>query len=398
MSFDVEALRQEEFPWADAGETIYLNNASTGPLPQRTLAAIDAWGRLRANPQRISQDLQFGTLARGRELIASMIGAETTEIALATNTSYGLNLAAFSLPLKAGDVVLSPDQEFPANVYPWMQLAAKRGIEFRQIQCDDGVLDRSRLEHELDDERVRVVAVSWVQFASGARVDLEALGALCRERGVFFVVDAIQGLGPLRVDLRKAHVDILSCGAQKWLLSPWGSAFVYVRRELIPALEPHDVSWLAVKNSDDFSRLTHYDRTWRDDARRFEFITLPYQDFAGMNASLELIHEIGFDEVSARAIDLAELIVKRVADCDGVRMVTPAGPKRRGAVISVRPHDAKYVSDQLTIAHVAHSLREGAIRLSPHFYNTEEEIEVVLEIFEGRREYHRRNRPANPKR
>lgn len=383
MTYDVDALRREEFPWAVAGESIYLNNASTGPLPQRTVRELDRWSRLRTNPSRIPQDLQFGTLARGRELIASLIGADAGEIALATNTTFGVNLAAFALPLKKGDVVLSPDQEFPANVYPWMQLAERRGVEYRLLDCPEGVLDIARLEQELEDERVRCVTVSWVQFASGARVDLQALGSLCRRRGVFFVVDAIQGLGPLRVNLRDTPVDIFTSGAQKWLLSPWGSAFVYVRRELIDTLEPHDVSWLAVKGSDDFSRLTDYDLTWRSDARRFEFITLPYQDFAGMNASLELIHELGADAVSRHALDLAELIVRWAADRDDVELVTPNDPSRRGAVISVRPRAAKAVSERLSAANVAHSLREGAIRLSPHFYNTREEVLRALELIAG---------------
>ncbi len=378
--YDVDALRREEFPWAAAGETIYLNNASTGPLPQRTVAALDEWNRLRANPQRAPQELQFGTLARSRALIASMIGADAAEIALAANTSFGLNLAAFSLPLKQGDVVLSPDLEFPANVYPWMQLAARRGIEYRRLSCDEGVLDPDRLARELEDERVRAVTVSWVQAVSGARVDLTALGKLCRARGVFFVVDAIQGLGPLTVDLRETPVDILSSGAQKWLLSPWGSAFVYVRRELIPQLEPHDVSWMAVKNSDDFSRLSDYDLTWRDDARRFEFITLPYQDFGGMNASLELIHSLGTAEVSAHALRLADRIVEWACSRDDVDLVTPAGASRRGAIVTVRPRDARAVSARLTASRIAHSLREGAIRLSPHFYNTADEVDQVLRV------------------
>jgi selenocysteine lyase/cysteine desulfurase len=341
---------------------------------------LDEWSRLRANPQRVPQELQFGTLARSRELIASIIGADTSEIALAANTTFGINLAAFALPLAKGDVVLSPDLEFPANVYPWMQLAARRGIEFRQIKCDQGVLDTARLAKELEDERVRVVTVSWVGFASGARVDLEALGTLCRARGVYFVVDAIQGLGPLTIDLRRTPVDIFSSGAQKWLLSPWGSAFVYVRRELIPRLEPHDVSWMAVKASDDFSRLTDYDLTWREDARRFEFITLPYQDFGGMNASLELIHALGTAEVSAHALRLANRIVEWACSRDDVDLVTPADALRRAAVISVRPRDARAASQRLTAARIAHSLREGAIRLSPHFYNTAEEIDQALRV------------------
>ncbi len=385
MTYDVDALRREEFPWTQADRSIYLNNASIGPLPQRTVAELDHWTRLRAQPARVPQDLQFGTLARGRELIASLIGADAGEIALATNTSYGVNLAAFALPLKAGDVVLSPDQEFPANVYPWMQLAASRGVEYRLLDCPEGVLDVERLELELADDRVRCVAVSWVQFASGATVDLKALGTVCRRHGVYLVVDAIQGLGPLRVNLRETPVDIFTCGAQKWLLSPWGSAFVYVRRGLIDALDPHDVSWMSVKGSDDFSRLTDYDLTWRDDARKFEFITLPYQDFAGMNASLSLIHELGADAVSAHALGLAQQIVDWAADRDDVALVTPSDPSRRGAVISVRPPNARAVSERLSAANVAHSLREGAIRLSPHFYNTQDELSRALEVMAPRR-------------
>ena len=380
MSYDVEALRREEFSWAAAGETIYLNNASTGPLPARTVRVTEEWAALRANPHRISHDFQFDALARGRELIARLIGAEAGEIALATNTSYGLNLAAFSLPLRAGDVVLTPDQEFPANVYPWMQLAERRGVEYRRIECAEGVLDRATLERELEDERVRAVAVSWVQFASGARVDLAALGTLCREHGVYFVVDAIQGLGPLTLDLRAAPVDVLACGAQKWLLSPWGAGFVYVRRALVEEMEPHDVSWLAVKGADDFSRLTDYDLTWRNDARRFEFLTLPFQDMAGMNASLELLHEIGAQAAADHAIGLANDICEWATQRDDVELVTPSDPSRRAAIVSLRTRDSHAASDRLTAANVAHSLREGAIRLSPHFYNTREEIQQTLEI------------------
>jgi selenocysteine lyase/cysteine desulfurase len=380
MSFDVEALRRDEFPWAAAGESIYLNNASTGPLPQRTIRKLDEWSRLRAQPQRVSQELQFGTLSRCRAMIARMIGAEAGEIALAANTSFGLNLAAFSLPLEEGDIILSPSQEFPANVYPWMQLARTRGLVHRMVECEHNVLTVERLAEELRDERVRVVAVSWVQFASGARVDLSALGNLCRRRGVYFVVDAIQGLGPATLDLRESPVDILSCGAQKWLLSPWGSGFVYVRRDLISRLEPHDVSWLGVRGSDDFSRLTDYDLTWRDDARKFEFITLPYQDFAGMEASLGLMEELGFEAVAAHTQTLARRIVDWAADRDDVELVTPAEPHARAGIVSVRPRDPVASSRRLDAEDVAYSLREGAIRLAPYFYNTEAEIDATLRL------------------
>lgn len=380
MTYDVAALRRAEFPWADTGETIFLNHASTGPLPQRTVRALEEWAHLRANPHRISHDLQFDSLAKARANVARLIGADVSEIALATNTTYGLNLAAFSLPLKEGDVVITPDGEFPANVYPWMQLAKRRGVEYRRLKCDEQVLDVERLARELEDESVRAVSVSWVQFATGARVDLAALGALCNERGVYFVVDAIQGLGPLTLDVSKMHIDILACGAQKWLLSPWGAGFVYVRRGLIDQLEPHDVSWLAVRGADDFSRLVDYELEWRDNARKFEFVTVPFQDLAGMIASLELFFELGTEAVSSHVLGLAQRVVDWTADRGDVELVTPRSPERRAGIISVRSKDAVRASERLKSANIAHSLREGAIRLSPHCYNTIEEIDRALAV------------------
>jgi selenocysteine lyase/cysteine desulfurase len=176
------------------------------------------------------------------------------------------------------------------------------------------------------------------------------------------------------------HVDILSCGAQKWLMSPWGSAFVYVRRELIEQLEPHDVSWLAVKDSDDFSRLTSYDLPWRDSARKFEMITLPYQDFAGMVTSLELITALGADAIVEHTRRLARMMIDWAADRDDVDVVTPTDRDQHAGIVSLRPRSPITVSAALTAANVAHSLREGAIRLSPYFYNTEVEVERVSEI------------------
>jgi cysteine desulfurase / selenocysteine lyase len=378
--YDVEALRAREFPWAASGETIYLNHASTGPLPQRSVDVVAEWGRLRANPQRLPQDLQFGTLARTRSLIAKLIGADAGEIALAANTSFGINLAAFSLPLERGDVIVTPDLEFPANIYPWMAAANRRGGEFRRVDLVDGVADTETILRALDDDRVRVLAVSWVSSANGARLDLGTLGAACRARGIYFVVDAIQGLGPLSLDLSRLPVDIFTSGAQKWLLSPWGAGFVYVRRELIAELEPHDVSWLGVRDSDDFTRLPEYDLTWRDDARKFEFITLPYQDFAATNASLALLHELGPANIAAHVERLADFIVRWAESHADLDLVTPSDRSRRGGIVSIRPRDASAASERLTAANVAHSLRQGMIRLSPYFYNTEEELERALPL------------------
>jgi selenocysteine lyase/cysteine desulfurase len=371
-----DRLRRDEFPWMNAGESIYLNAASTGPLPERTVRAQDAFTRKRAAPHRLDQDEQFRALSDARALIARLIGADVAEVALAANTGSGINLAAWALPLGPGDAVVIPDLEFPANVYPWMAAAQARGFALHRVPARDGLLDHDALLGALDLSGVRVLAVSWVGFSTGAVADLESLGAACRSRGILFVVDAIQGLGALTLDVSRTPIDLLACGGQKWLLSPWGTGFTYVRRALLRELPPRPVSWMGVRGSDDFSRLLAYDMTWRDDARRYEQITLPFQDFAGMVASLELIHELGpaaiAGHIRARACELMD-----GADALGIPVVTPRA--RHAGIVSLRPADASASSARLDAARIAHSLREGTIRLAPHCYTADEDVRAALE-------------------
>ncbi len=382
VGYDVEALRAVEFPWAARGEAVYLNNASTGPLPARSVTAIGEWVQRRAEPFRLRDPELVSTLARARALCATLIGAEAQEIALMTNTSYGINVAARVLPLQAGDVVLTFAGEFPANVYPWMALS-ERGVRLEMVPLRDGLPDEEALLRALERPEVRALTVSWVQFASGYRVDLARLGQRCRELGVWFVVDAIQGIGPCTLDVRTLPVDLLACGAQKWLLSPWGSGFLYVRRELIARLVPNAVGWLAFSASDDFSRLTDYDATLRDDARRFEVATIPYQDVAGLVASLELLLELGPAQVAAHVRALGDRIVAWAHARDDVRLVTPADPERRAGIVSVAPRDLAGAAARLREAGIVHSVREGAVRLSPHGYNTPGEVARALDALGG---------------
>lgn len=380
VGFDVERLRREEFGWADAGESIYLDAANTGPLPERCVRAQDAFTRLRAAPHRLTHETQFTALSDCRERLAALIGAEVGEIALAVNTSAGINLAAWALPLAAGDVVVVPDLEFPANVYPWMAAAAARGFTLQRVPARDGLLDGDALLAALDGPAVRVLAVSWVGFATGAVADLDALGEACRARGVRFVVDAIQGLGPLTLDVSRTPIDLLACGGQKWLLSPWGTGFTYVRRSLVREIAPQPVSWMGVQGSDDFSRLLAYDMTWRDDARRYEQLTLPFQDFAGMVASLDLLRELGTVAVAEHTVARAAELLEGARSL-GIPLVTPL--ERHAGIASVRPDDAVAASTRLHAARVAHSMREGTIRLAPHCYTTAEEVRVALEALAG---------------
>jgi cysteine desulfurase/selenocysteine lyase len=377
-ALDVASLRAIEFPWTS--ETTYLNNASVGPLPERTRLVLDAFNRKRSAPFQLPDRDIFAMTVESRRLLAELIGASAEEIGLAINTGFGLSLAARALPLQRGDIVLTSDREFPANVYPWMMLKDS-GVELELVPTTpDGWPDEERLVDRLRDPRVRVLAISLVQFSNGYTVDLGRLSAATRASGAYLVVDAIQGVGQVPLDLKQTPVDVLACGGQKWLLSPWGSGFVYVRRELIPQLRPAITGWMAFEGTDDFTQLTQYDDTLRGNARRFELITLPYQDFAGMNASVRLLLDIGIPAIAEHLRRLHAPVLEWAARRN-VRVVSPVGERASG-IICVGPSDVGRAFRALKAARVICGMREGAIRLSPHFYNTVEEMEHAVDILE----------------
>jgi cysteine desulfurase/selenocysteine lyase len=261
-----------------------------------------------------------------------------------------------------------------------MELEVSRGVKLVRVPCAGDLPDEDAILAALDQPRVRAVVLSWVSFATGYRIDVERIGRACRERGIWFVLDAIQGVGSVPLDVRTAHVDVVACGGQKWLLSPWGTGFVWLRPDLVQSLRPVDVSWMSTRSSDDFSRLIDYDFTYRADARKFEMITLPYQDFIGLNSALDLFFEVGLDDVYAHIHRLTTRIVTWTFGVSGVRLVTPPDAERRGGIVAVAPREPAAASERLTAAGITHSLRERAIRLSPHFYNTDAEIDRALEM------------------
>jgi selenocysteine lyase/cysteine desulfurase len=382
MSFDIT----REFPWA--GESgVYLNAAATGPHPARTVAELERWIELREKPWRIALDEQFGVLAKARRLSAGIIGADEGEIALTPNTSTGLNIAAQILPIERGKVILGYEGEFPANVYPWMAIERRSAGAARYEQLGllpSGLPDWEALPARLDRGDVGVLAISWVSFVSGDRADLETIGTMCRERGIRFVVDAIQGVGTTPLDVHKCSIDILACGAQKWLLSPWGSGFCYIRHDLVQNLEPRTIGWLAMHGSEDFTNMLDYKLNYAEDARRFEVATIPYQDMAGMVASLELLNEIGTDVVYETIHRLAKRLMDGIVTIKTLSPVTPTDPARRAGIVSFNVEDVDKVSGRLNEAGVSHSLRGGGVmRLAPHIYNTEQQIDRVLALLDG---------------
>lgn len=367
----------EEFDLAD---TAYLDAASTGPLPRRTRKTLAAFNEQRGHPWTLSGRDTLGILHAARAKCARLIGAGADEIALVPNTSTGLHVAALTLPLGKGKIILGHDGDFPANVYPWMARAARTGSRYEQVALESGLVDESALLSRLDRGDVGILTVSWVSFASGQRLDIARLGAACRARGIYFVVDAIQGVGTVPLDLGQSPVDVLACGAQKWLLSPWGSGFLYVRRHLMHELPPVTGGWLSMRDSETFAHLLDYDLAYYNDARKFEVATLAYQDVAGLDASMGLLLEVG---ATALAAHIHALAARLLAGLDAVPGLSRCTPREDGAfagIVSCRGPDLPSLKRRLDAAGVAAAIRGGVLRFAPHGYNTVDDVDRALSI------------------
>jgi cysteine desulfurase / selenocysteine lyase len=375
----VRELRNLEFPWTAA--TTYLAAASIGPLPERSRLAMEAFNAKRTAPHLLPDRDLTAIHAAARAAAAQLVNAAPEEIALAPNTSTGLHTAAGALPLAPGDIVLVTDREFPANVYPWMARRRSGVVVERAPVTPQGFPDEDYLVERLADPRVRVLAISLVQFSNGFRADLARLGDACRAHGVYLVVDAIQALGALPFDVRAQPVDIVACGGQKWLLGPWGSGFCYVRRELIAELVPPMSGWPSYQGMDDYSNLLSYNDRLVDDARRFEAASPATQDQLGLTASIGLLLELGVEAIATYLRGLGEPVLAWAAR-RGVRISSPTDPLHRSQIVCIAPPDPREANRRLRQAGIVVSLREGSIRLAPHCYNTIEEMEKVVEVLD----------------
>jgi cysteine desulfurase/selenocysteine lyase len=379
---ETASLREREFALAD--DVVYLNAASVAPLAERARRAAASYNLRRSHIHELGNADFEATLQRCRQAAARLIRAEPDEIALMGNTSFGINLAAQCLPLEPGSTVVVSDREFPANVYPWMALG-DRGVRLEIVPADrDGWPDEDRLLERLDRGDVSVFALSAVQFASGFRADLERFGRFCRERGIFFVVDAIQALGCVPLDARTIDADILATGGHKWLCGPFGTGFVYVRGDLYPLLEPRVVGWTSMLASEDYDAVLDYRWEFRSGARKFEVGTVPFQDIAGLTESVELLLEVGIERIEAHVIQLLDILVVALQDLPGVEILSNLEPRRRSGILAFRPRSVEAVFARLKAAGVLCTIREGSIRISPHLYNTEEEMARVIEVLRKR--------------
>jgi len=323
---------------------------------------------------RLRQWQEVGEETRGR--FARMIGASPDEVAFIKSTSEGLSFVAAGFPWKEGDNLVTANVEFPSNVYPWMRLAS-RSVEVRMVPAREGRVRKEDLFAACDG-KTRLVALSSVEFANGHRNDLPGIGEFCQKKGIFFCVDAIQSLGVLPVDVRSYGIDSLSADGHKWLLSPEGIGGFYISRDVMEMVEPVVLGWHSVRNRFDFE---NYDFSLSPDARRFEPGSSNTVGLAAFNASLDLLLSIGVDRVWERVRRLTEGAIE-TALRRGYEILSPRNPENRSGIVTfkVPGADPHGLWKALLARNVVCSARSGGIRVSPHFYNTPDEIARFFEI------------------
>ncbi|MBP7867109.1 MAG: aminotransferase class V-fold PLP-dependent enzyme [Acidobacteria bacterium] len=370
-----EPERRERFPVTR--DWIYLNHAAVGPLPSHVLDASRHYlGEASTKGEKHWERTQ--PLAESlRGALAGLLGVDPEEIAFTRNTSEGLSILAFGLDWREGDNVVIPDREFPSNVYPWLALG-RRGVKTRLVPLTDGGFTVDDVLRHTDG-RTRVVSVSSVQFHNGFVADLDGLGRACRERGILFCVDAIQQLGAFPLDARRSGVDFLACGAHKWLMSGEGTGFLYCRRDLAERLSPVLVGWAGVRNWEDFQI---HPLAFREGALRFETGNFSAIGVHNLHASLSWMQAVGMDRIAAAVRAVAGEVLRRAVD-RGFRILGPSAEAVSGIVSFAPPGaDPETLAAKLAERGVQVSKRNGALRVSPHCYNTRDEVDALFDALD----------------
>lgn len=364
-----------EFPVTE--NYIYMNHAGVAPLSRSVREAMVGFVE-DATVNGAVHAAQWAEAAEAcRVTAAQLLNADATEIAFMKNTTQGILLAANGIDWRAGDNVVTTAVEFPANVYPWWSLKERYGVDTRMVPEREGCIDVADIADAID-ARTRVVTISHVEFASGFRNDIQAIGELCREQDIWFVVDAIQSLGAIAVDVKAAHIDILAADGHKWLLAPEGAAIFYCAAEKLERLINTNIGWASVVNPRDF---LNYELTQKPDATRFEEGSYNSVGLYGLKAAIELLLEVGTATVESRVLGLTAHLMAGLEE-RGYRVITPKAETARAGIVIFE--SARHSPDEIEALLQAHNIitaaRGRGVRIAPHFYNTESEINRLLEV------------------
>jgi selenocysteine lyase/cysteine desulfurase len=355
----------------------FFNNAAISAPPMRVVNAVSAL-MLQFGSEGFIHYPEWMKMVEGtRGLFAQLIDASPSEICFTGNTSEALSMVAGGISWKVGDKVIVPVPDFPSNVYPWVNLE-RSGVEVCFLHKTEGRFGVPDIEANLR-PGTRLIAVSSTDFTTGFRCDIEEVGAFCRRKGILLCVDAIQSLGAIPFDVKSCGVHFLACGGHKWLLSTMGIGALFVSKEANDLLSPTKVGWHSVEDEENFYKLNLELKT---DARRFEPGTLNLAGITALGTALEMLLEIGIERIFARITDLNGLISAELEKRD-LKVISSMEPRNRSGILSFVPEDAGRLFRHLLKKRVLAAQRGNAVRLSPHFYNDESDVERLLEALDS---------------
>ena len=370
---DWDALRQE-FPITRNYN--FQNHAAVSPMCRRSVEAAKKFLDAAANSANL--DVPFYRHAdHVRKQAADFINANPDEICFIKNTSEGISFVANGLTWQSGDNIVTTNVEFPANVYPWLALRA-RGVEIQMVLEEDGRIPLEKLLEAIN-SRTRLVAISSVEYASGFRNDLAAIGEHCQSKGVLLCVDGIQSVGALPMDVRSMKIDFLSADGHKWMCGPEGLGIFFVRKEVQGYLKPSCVSWMSMKNAMDFD---HVQFEYQDSAKRYDSGAYNLMGIYALGGALETLMEVGMEAISSRLLRLTDLLVEGVR-AKGYHVISSRERGEGSGIVSFVSdlHDPEKIRQHLLSEHrLVISKRSGRLRASPHVYNTEREIQQLVDL------------------
>lgn len=360
----------------------YFNAGSYGPFSIDVQQAIESNINQRVAAERDDSHDAFATQDELRAIFAQLIGARKREVGIGLNTSFGLNIAAFGLPLKKHDEVLVSDVEFPAIRYTWRAAAEARGFKLKVLKSRGRCFDMDALRRGVT-RRSKVLAVSWVQFFNGYKVDLRELSEFCREHGICFVVDGIQGMGVEPINMKKIDIDIFTSGCQKWMLSPQGCGFFYLSDRIRDQLKQPFMSWLGSDWKMNFTDLFKYEQPFFDSARRFEMGYYVVLNLMGMRAASQMFVDLGIKNIQRHNYALIDRLADFIDSHPFYTITSSMDPKHRSSLFTFTCDDYKLLHRELLKHKIILVQREGSIRVSVHLYNDESDIDKMIGVLKA---------------
>jgi cysteine desulfurase / selenocysteine lyase len=364
--------------FSHTGRVVYLNHAAVSPPPIKTIEAVSAQMRDVAENGSLHYRQWVAVKERARKLAAEMLGAQPAEVAFMRNTSDGLSTVANGLSWREGENIVTFRGEFPSNIYAWLRLREAATVEVRFCEERDGRVDVDELI-SLIDSHTRIVAISHVQYGSGFRADLERIGRAARAHDALFVVDVIQAMGALPINVEAEFVDAAAGACHKWLLTPEGVGLLYLSERARQRIRPTLVGWMSVPDPEDYS---NFEQDWAQGTLAWETGTAPTALIHGLEASLSMLQETGIERVAAHLNELTDYLCERLQGRD-YEIISSRRAGEKSQIVCIQHRSGEWspmaLYSHLKKQNVIAAPRGSRLRISPHLYNTTEDMDAILD-------------------